>query len=185
MSQEGNPLRAVRLRQGGLGHYLWFRADSFKTIDLPKYTSPSVSRLVERHCQTYTRLAKAYAAKEWAAVQSIGKEQVFRDVSRPIHIALGFCATLMGKDRVVGLVNRLTASIPKRRIIDASHIYERMTVADLADVVEMGGEQGTEKTLTVLKEMVSCQSAIRAEFRLTLVRFRHSSPLRLTRRRSS
>ncbi|KAL1410223.1 hypothetical protein Q8F55_004228 [Vanrija albida] len=89
-----------------------------KNLHFPKYTSSAVNRMLDKSIPDYLKLAKAFDARDWKAVEEAAQAPVFRhDCNR-------------------GLVVQILGSIPKRRILRLRQTYSRLTLADLAAKVE-------------------------------------------------
>ncbi|CAD6585881.1 MAG: hypothetical protein TREMPRED_004269 [Tremellales sp. Tagirdzhanova-0007] len=117
---------------------------SGKLLHFPKYTSGAVNRIIERNAQAYTKLAKAFEAKDWAAVTALA------DGTAELH-----------EDCNAGLVRQVVASITKRRILKIKDSYSRLTIDDLAVRVGKAGADGVREVTGVLCDMIATR-AIRA-----------------------
>ena len=58
----------------------------FQHLRFPKYTSGAVNRVIERNAQEYTKLAKAFEARDWATVKAAEGKAEFIDVSPPFQV---------------------------------------------------------------------------------------------------
>ncbi len=83
MCETCDPLRAACVREGGVyPYFLPYPADlANQLLHFPKYTSRAVTRMVERNAQEYTKLAKAFEAKDWAAAKVAEGKAEFAKVS--------------------------------------------------------------------------------------------------------
>jgi hypothetical protein len=73
------------------------------------------------------------------------------------------------QDQNLGLVTRVVASIPKKRIANLKDVYTKMTVRDVAHALGMQQDDACVRTEAILQDMVSVEYQWASE--LTVDRF--------------
>lgn len=110
-----------------------------KQLQFPKDSSSIVTRYLEKNISEYTTLAKAFSAKDWKVARDSAQSAAFE------------------QDCNQGLVNRLMASVTKRRILNLRRTYSRMAVADLAAKLKLSSAAGEAEVLAAIQGMVSIE----------------------------
>ncbi|GFZ42819.1 hypothetical protein JCM24511_00537 [Saitozyma sp. JCM 24511] len=114
--------------------------DNGELLSFPRYTSGTISRMIDRNAKEYTKLGKAFESHDWKIVREAAASKEFAE------------------DCNYGLLEQVMNSISRRRILRIQTMYSRMTVRDLAAKVGLLGPEGVQQVGMVLQDMVATKS---------------------------
>lgn len=143
-------------------------------LHFPKYISGAVNRVIERNAPEYTKLAKAFEAKDWTAVRAAEGKAEFAEV---IHgLRNRELLTTKSKDCNMGLLGKVFDSMIRRRILKVKDTFSRLRISDLAKKVGKSGEEGVVDVTAVLDDLVSTRSSSHSTLTLGTVGSNRGDP---------